>query len=81
MGCDGGDTCGALAWMEATKLVTAAQYPLTLQANTKCRLMSSNSGVKINSNYTCDRYSTNTELNIIEHFFNFAFMIFGTVEK
>lgn len=59
LGCNGGDTCGALGWMEATKLVPAKQYPLTLE-DAKCRLQSSNTGVQINSNYTCDRLVINT---------------------
>jgi cathepsin O len=55
MGCNGGDTCGALSWMTGTKLVTASQYPLTLK-DASCLLRSSNAGVQVNSNYTCDKY-------------------------
>lgn len=55
MGCNGGDTCGALSWMVGTKLISASQYPLTLK-DAACMLRSSNTGVQVNSNYTCDEY-------------------------
>jgi len=69
MGCNGGDTCGALSWMQDQKLIPpASQYPLTLEEG-KCKLKQSKSGVQISPNYTCDSYVGAEEnlLSVLAH--------------
>ncbi|CAG7826251.1 unnamed protein product [Allacma fusca] len=55
MGCNGGDTCAALAWMKNIKLVTEAEYPTTLQDGT-CRNTKFTDGIQIVGNYTCESF-------------------------
>jgi len=55
LGCNGGDTCGAVSWMVQNKLLPETQYPLTLQDG-PCKLQAAPGvGVQVNSNYTCDK--------------------------
>ena len=55
-GCLGGDTCSALDWMDKNNvaLVSARQYPNKDHAES-CKSKSDIPGVRIRSNFTCDR--------------------------
>jgi len=54
MGCSGGDICAAAEWMSTHKLTTPKEYPLTLTTSA-CLLKAPETGVQVNSNYTCDK--------------------------
>ena len=55
-GCEGGDTCAALEWMDNNDIAlqSALQYPNVGHAQS-CKTKGGVSGVRIRSNYTCDK--------------------------
>ncbi|XP_076329313.1 cathepsin O-like isoform X2 [Tachypleus tridentatus] len=59
-GCDGGDTCAALIWLDKynVSVVTEAQYPLKNVAQ-PCKLKNPKKGIQITSDFSCDNFTGN----------------------
>ncbi|KAL1110157.1 hypothetical protein AAG570_008234 [Ranatra chinensis] len=68
MGCNGGDTCSLLAWLvdNNIKIALEKDYPLVLQTQT-CKLSKFDKGVKVASNFSCDRGNENDLLTTLAH--------------
>ncbi|KAL5011593.1 hypothetical protein ScPMuIL_010144 [Solemya velum] len=68
-GCEGGDICTAVDWMEKSSvhILTEEQYPLTLKSGS-CRIPSQNKGVQVSS-YTCENL-TGKESTVLDHLYN-----------
>ncbi|XP_022253869.1 cathepsin O-like, partial [Limulus polyphemus] len=58
-GCDGGDTCGALMWLNKynVSVVTEAQYPLKNVAQ-PCKIKKPKKGIQITDEFSCDKTSS-----------------------